>query len=273
MFKRIATALVLIPLALLGVFKLDQNYFAVCAAALCMIGAYEWGAFCDLKPVFYRILYAVTYLLPFLAIWLYKDDKAFVFSLLLLNLIFWLCAFFWMYRYSKSEQPVDLSNMAKLATGYMTIAPMWLALFSIQSVSPWIIIWLFFIIWGADSGAYFVGRKFGKKKLAEKLSPKKTMEGVYGGVVTSAIIAVVGIYLLKIEVRTIPYWVVLAIITVLFSIAGDLFESMLKRLKGIKDSGSIFPGHGGVMDRIDSLTSAAPLFFFGMLLMNLVQAK
>lgn len=273
MFKRIATALVLIPLVLFGIFRLDQNHFAICAAALCMIGAYEWGAFCDLKSKFQRVLYAATYLLPFIAIWLYKDEKAFVFSLLLMSIVFWFCAFFWMYRYSKSEQTVDVSNMAKLAIGYMTITPMWLALFSIQEISPGIIIWLFFIIWGADSGAYFVGRKLGKKKLAEKLSPKKTMEGVYGGIVTSAIIAVVGIYFLEIEARTIPYWIVLATATVLFSIAGDLFESMLKRLRGIKDSGSIFPGHGGVMDRIDSLTSAAPLFFFGMLLINLVQAK
>lgn len=268
MFKRIATALVLIPLVLLGIFKLDQSHFAICVAVLCLIGAYEWGPFCDLTSKLHRVLYAATYILPFLAIWPYKDNTVFVSSLLSISLIFWFSAFFWMYRYSKSEQPVDVSNMAKLTMGYMTIIPMWLALFSIQEISPEIIIWLFFIIWGADSGAYFAGRKFGKKKLAEKLSPKKTMEGVYGGMITSAIIAVVGIYVLEIELRTVPYWIILAMLTVLFSIGGDLFESMLKRLRGIKDSGSILPGHGGILDRVDSLTSAAPLFFLGMLLIK-----
>ena len=177
-----------------------------------------------------------------------------------------------MYLYSTFSQKVDLSGMAKLAIGYIVLTPMWLALFSIQNVSPEMILWLFLMVWGADSGAYFVGRKFGKKKLAQKLSPKKTMEGVYGGIAASAIVAVAGIFVLKLEMSSMPYWITLAALVVVFSIAGDLFESMLKRLVVIKDSGSIFPGHGGVLDRVDSLTSAAPVFFFGMLIINSMQA-
>ncbi len=268
MLKRIITALVLIPLVLIGIFKLNQQYFAIAAASLCLVGAWEWAQFCGIKRVFHRACYALTYLLPFYGVWLYKTENAFVYALLIISILFWMSAFVWMYLYSSFSQKVDLSSMAKLSIGYIVLTPMWLALFSIQEFSPGMILWLFLMVWGADSGAYFVGRKFGKKKLAVKLSPKKTMEGVYGGIVTSAIVAVVGIFILKLELATMPYWIGLAALVVVFSIAGDLFESMLKRLTGIKDSGSILPGHGGVLDRVDSLTSAAPVFFFGMLIIN-----
>ena len=272
MLKRIVTALVLIPLVLVGIFKLDQQYFAIAAAALCLVGAWEWAQFCKFKKVLHRICYALTYLLPFYGVWVYKDNNAFIYALLIISMLFWLCAFAWMYLYSAFSQKVDLSGMAKLAIGYIVLTPMWLALFSIQNVSPGMILWLFLMVWGADSGAYFIGRKFGKKKLAQKLSPKKTMEGVYGGIATSAIVAVAGIFVLGLEMAAMPYWIALAALVVVFSIAGDLFESMLKRLVEIKDSGSIFPGHGGVLDRVDSLTSAAPVFFFGMLIINSMQA-
>ncbi len=271
MFKRIATALVLIPLVLLGIFKLDQQNFAIVAAALCLIGAWEWGQLCKLDKIVHRICYAATYLLPFYGVWFFKDNNAFIYALLIIALLFWFCAFVWMYLYSRLSQKIDLSNMAKLAIGYIVITPMWLALFLVQSESAGMVLWLFLMVWGADTGAYFVGRKFGKKKLAEKLSPKKTMEGVYGGMATSAVVAIAGIFVLKLEVNTMPYWIVLAALVVVFSIAGDLFESMLKRLRGIKDSGSIFPGHGGVLDRVDSLTSAAPLFLLGMLIINSIK--
>ncbi|THB72494.1 MAG: phosphatidate cytidylyltransferase [Gammaproteobacteria bacterium] len=272
MLKRIITALVLIPLVLIGIFKLNQQHFAICAALLCLVGAWEWAQFCNMKKVLHRICYALTFLLPFYGGWSYKNNNAFVFALLIISVLFWMCAIAWMYLYSNHGHKIDLSDMAKLSIGYLVLTPMWLALFSIQGQSSEMVLWLLLMVWGADSGAYFIGRKFGRKKLAAKLSPKKTIEGAYGGFVASAIVAVVGVFILKLDIGNMPYWVVVATLVVISSIVGDLFESMLKRLVGIKDSGFIFPGHGGVLDRIDSLTTAAPVFFLGTLILNSLRA-
>ena len=124
--------------------------------------------------------------------------------------------------------------------------------------------YVFLLVWCADSGAYFVGRKLGKRKLAPNVSPNKSIEGLIGGLLTSSIVAFfVGYYFLPSGIALLAF-LILAGVTTLSSVLGDLFESMLKRRAGMKDSGSILPGHGGVLDRIDSLLSATPIFAFGV---------
>ena len=131
--------------------------------------------------------------------------------------------------------------------------------------------YLFLLVWGADSGAYFVGRKFGKKKLAPNVSPNKSVEGLYGGILTSMLIvvAVASLYL-DMTWPELCLFLILSVITVFSSVLGDLFESMIKRRAGIKDSGRILPGHGGVLDRIDSLLAAAPIFATGIYVLKLI---
>ena len=131
--------------------------------------------------------------------------------------------------------------------------------------------YLFLLVWGADSGAYFVGRKFGKKKLAPNVSPNKSVEGLYGGILTSMVIvvAVASLYL-DMTWPELCLFLILSVITVFSSVLGDLFESMIKRRAGIKDSGRILPGHGGVLDRIDSLLAAAPIFATGIYVLKLI---
>ena len=123
-------------------------------------------------------------------------------------------------------------------------------------------------MWAADSGAYFAGRRFGGRwfggrKLAPRISPNKTLEGLLGGVLLAAIVAAAGALLLDVPASRLPEVLGVVLLTVLFSVAGDLFESLLKRHAGVKDSGTLIPGHGGILDRVDSLLAALPVFAVG----------
>lgn len=138
------------------------------------------------------------------------------------------------------------------------------AMFYLWQLSPWWLLYVFSLVWCADSGAYFVGRKFGKRKMSPNVSPNKSVEGLMGGLATGLVV-VIGISLFKLQLAgmELVLFVLLSLVTILASVLGDLFESMLKRRAGVKDSGTILPGHGGVLDRIDSLLSATPIFALG----------
>lgn len=133
----------------------------------------------------------------------------------------------------------------------------------------WWVLFFACIVVAADIGAYTAGRRFGRVKLAPAISPGKTREGVYGALVCSGVVGLVGGLLLHVPTRLLPVLVILALITVLFSIVGDLFESLIKRHAGVKDSGALFPGHGGVFDRMDSIVAALPVFVLGKFLLGL----
>ena len=155
--------------------------------------------------------------------------------------------------------------------GFVLISAAVTAIFSVWHTSPWWLMYLFLLVWGADSGAYFVGRKLGKKKLAPNVSPNKSVEGLYGGIFTAMlIVVVVEVVYLDLTFAQHILFLILSVITVFSSVLGDLFESMIKRRAGIKDSGRILPGHGGVLDRIDSLLAAAPIFAAGMYVLKLM---
>ncbi|MCB1760121.1 MAG: phosphatidate cytidylyltransferase, partial [Gammaproteobacteria bacterium] len=151
-------------------------------------------------------------------------------------------------------------------------APAWISLLILHARyqdGPYLLLFLMILIWVADSCAYFAGRRWGRVKLAPLISPGKTREGVYGAMVGAAIC---GVLLHQLRPQTGPLYllVVLSVLVALISVIGDLFESVMKRQAGLKDSGALLPGHGGMLDRIDSLTAAAPLFLLGMLLLEAV---
>jgi phosphatidate cytidylyltransferase len=134
------------------------------------------------------------------------------------------------------------------------------------------VLYLVFLIWLADAAAYFVGRRWGHTKLLEPISPGKTVEGVYGALFAALVFAIaVGVFV-KLETILLADFVFLSLFTVLVSVCGDLFESLAKRVRGVKDSGTVFPGHGGVLDRIDSLLAAVSVFYVGSLLLPLFLA-
>jgi phosphatidate cytidylyltransferase len=148
--------------------------------------------------------------------------------------------------------------------GVVVLVAPWVALMGLRDdFGPAYVLFLLLLIWVADTGAYFAGRRWGRRKLAPTISPGKTWEGVFGAGMATLAFALVGAAVLEEGARW-PGFVAVCMVTVGFSIVGDLFESMMKRQRGVKDSGSLLPGHGGVLDRFDSLTAAAPAFLLGL---------
>jgi len=191
--------------------------------------------------------------------------------IVVLGVLWWLLALLWLKHYHFSAEVLGKARAAKLVAATAAIIPAWCALAVIHSSQPrgpgWLLLVLL-IVWAADSGAYFTGRKFGGqwfggRKLAPRISPNKTLEGVSGGVALAMLVALLGAWLIGAPASKFPAIAGAAAITVLFCVAGDLFESLLKRHAGMKDSGSLIPGHGGVLDRVDSVLAALPVFALG----------
>ena len=182
----------------------------------------------------------------------------------------WLLALFWVMNYPMGNQKNFSTKAVKLFSGVLVLLPAWIGLIYLhQQYSAAWVLYIMIMIWVADSGAYFAGTKWGKRKLAPKVSPGKSWEGIFGAITACAIYAVIGVWWLNVPAQSVFYFVTLSILIVPVSVLGDLFESMVKRHSGHKDSGNILPGHGGIMDRIDSLTAAVPVFVLGLLLMGI----
>ncbi|AUC08042.1 phosphatidate cytidylyltransferase [Acinetobacter lwoffii] len=270
MFERIITALVLVAVVLSCMFATESHYpmFVLMVLAAGVAG-YEWFKLMPrkfkhvIKPVAwgYGVLTAALSALA-----LYFAEVALL--LWVASIITWLLSIYWVKTYPEYD---GWYNASLHGIGVVLISAAVTAIFSVWQSSPWWLMYLFLLVWGADSGAYFVGRKFGKKKLAPNVSPNKSVEGLYGGIVTSMlIVTAVALLYLDMTWPELILFLILSVVTVFSSVLGDLFESMIKRRAGIKDSGRILPGHGGVLDRIDSLLAAAPIFAAGMAVLKLI---
>jgi len=178
----------------------------------------------------------------------------------------WLLAMLWLKHYEFASDHDTHARMFKLAAGTLAVIPAWCALALIHGSQPnghrWLLLALM-VIWAADSGAYFAGRHFGKHKLSPRISPNKTVEGFIGGMVASILIALIGAPIAGASIAQLPAVALVVVVTVGFSVVGDLYESLLKRHVGAKDSGDLIPGHGGILDRIDSVLAALPVFALG----------
>ncbi|MFY8272639.1 phosphatidate cytidylyltransferase [Pseudoalteromonas sp. SSDWG2] len=275
--QRIITSLILAPLALALVFLAPLDWFSYCAGGIVLLGAYEWSALmgiCDrVKRVAYVLLMAVLVALmqwhwPITELWVngqLRGDINYVFTL---SVAWWLVATVLVVRYPKFSDAWSQGYVMRGVSGVLTLAPLWLALSVLRSASysesaqfgSFLILAVLGIVWCADIGAYFTGKSMGKHKLMPKVSPNKTIEGFAGGLVSSAVFVVAFCYFNGIESSMWVLYALMAIVVAAFSAVGDLLESMFKRQAGMKDSGKCLPGHGGILDRIDSLTAAAPIF-------------
>ncbi len=257
--KRIITAVILIPLLILVILFLPMPWFSILIGAVIAWAGWEWSGLIGWKDSSWRTVYTavvvvaliITYFLP-------------INWVLAIAFFAWIWASVGMLNYAMGRSSLGLQYpILKALMGLLALVPCWLAVGVIRETiggPVWLLIGLLLIWGGMDTGAYIAGRLWGRRQLAPRVSPNKTWEGFLGGIILTLILAIIVSLLLQEAPHRFLMICILAVITGIFSVLGDLVESMLKRQVGMKDSGSGLPGHGGILDRIDSVTAALPVF-------------
>lgn len=265
--QRLLTALVLLPFLIWGILQLPTPYFALLLGLVVVQGAWEWSSLMQVQSVRAKLLVVLSVIASLIGCWwLLGQGESVWLALPVIALFWWLLALMWVVSYPRTVSRWSAS-WRRFLIGLLVLVPTWLsavALHGEENIGPYLVLYLLSLIWVADSGAYFGGRTWGKRKLAVDVSPGKTWEGVAAALVATTIYSLAATIFLQIPVNQWLLFVVLSALTVAFSILGDLSESMFKRHAGVKDSGTLLPGHGGVLDRIDSITAAAPVFVVGL---------
>lgn len=256
---RVITAILLALGFLLALFNTSGLVWSCITLGVMLIGVWEWAKLIKLKKqaTFVYLLVALCVGLiivyaPNTSLGHYVDEM--VFGLLGLSTLFWLIlAPTWLLKRVHLQQKTSMAIL-----GFILLLATWVALSGLHTISPWLLLAVLFTVWLADSAAYFAGKQFGKHKLAPEISPGKTWEGVAGAVLAVTLYGLILCYY-----QHISRWLIVGLwLLVILSIMGDLFESLLKRQAGVKDSSHLLPGHGGVLDRIDGLISTLPLALF-----------
>lgn len=269
--QRVITAIILTIVFLSALFGLSSQYFPLFIGAVVLIGAWEWANLSSCGAVWQRLIYAVFIAAILVGagcvIGLRSADQSLNLSIVKSALIvacsWWALALLLVQGYPTSAILWG-HPLLRLLMGVLVLVPTWLALVYVrfQPQGAWLVVMIAGIVAAADIGGYFTGRKFGKRKLAASVSPGKTLEGFAGGLIANLVLGAVVAYFTG---SNICLLLAVVVPTSLFSVLGDLLESMVKRHAGVKDSGVILPGHGGVLDRVDSITAAAPVFALALL--------
>ncbi len=265
---RLLAAAVMAPVAIAAVLLLPTPWVVALGAVLFLAGMWEWFHLAEIEDTLARSILLVANLLLMVAmVWASPTDAGgslVLFKLaVVVGVVWWLLAMLWLMHYDFASDHDTHARVFKLAAATLSVIPAWCALALIhRDGHGWLLVALA-IVWAADSGAYFAGRAFGKRKLAPRISPNKTLEGLAGGLLAAIAVALAGAALMGTEGSMLPLVALVALLAVLFSVVGDLFESLLKRHVGAKDSGNLIPGHGGLLDRLDSVLAALPVFALG----------
>lgn len=272
LMQRIITAIILIPITLLILFYSSPYIFFLVTLLVSLAAAWEWSNLMGLKKMSGRVIYLLlSGIIYYWVSYNIFNTTIPVTLLFALTFVWWLFATALIVTYPRGSEWWSNSITVRGIMGLLVLVPCWIGINVIwnQRDGVYMLLFLFVLIWGADSAAYFVGRKWGKDKLAPLVSPGKSQQGLYGALIFSSLIALIALYMSHTPFILWPWAIALSLITVIFSVIGDLFESMMKRQAGLKDSGKLLPGHGGLLDRIDSLTAAVPVFVLGGLLLGM----
>lgn len=278
LIQRIITALILAPAAIAAIFYLPLMYFAGLLVVVIGIGAWEWGPLMGFDTKTRRTSFVATTLVLIAGIWALVSPTnlwisatqlhGYALALLWLAVAWWLFSAFLMFSYPNASVFWAKHRSIRGVFGWLTLVPTWLAFMVIRTNDyqadsyhgAQLLMLLFLMVWSADIGAYFVGKAFGKNKLMPNVSPGKTFEGFLGGIAFACLLISIAAYQLSWNSEQVTTVLLVTVLITTVSVLGDLNESMFKRQAGVKDSGTILPGHGGILDRIDSLTATAPVF-------------
>lgn len=266
--QRVFTALILLPLVLAVIFAMPANVLLILVAIILLRGAWEYTRLAGLKnkPGVWSLV--LMQAIIFIVLFSLKDqwnDAALI--AISASSIAWLLLLLRLFFYRTDQLPDNTYRSVSFFTAIISISTGWFAISWIRMLGEgsWLILLLLLIVWAADTGAYFAGKKFGKRKLAPAISPGKTQAGLAGGLILAPLVALLAVNLMPITSIDATVLIPLSLITALTSVGGDLLISMHKRTSGVKDSGNLLPGHGGILDRVDSLIAAAPFFALGLL--------
>lgn len=264
--QRVITGLLLLFILGGSALLLPAPPFIIMAAAIFLLASWEWANLCGFTQLRAKLAYVAAFALVLGLLGLYCG----VFSawhvartqqMLGAACVWWAVALLWVQSYPASAHLWG-SRFMRAVMGVLVLAPAWLGVAYLREIGYgiWLIIYMVAVVAAADIGAYFAGRAFGKRKLAPRVSPGKSWAGFFGGLASALLLAAVVGSFQPWAAMSIPTLAAISALAALASVLGDLLESMLKRHRGVKDSGTALPGHGGVLDRLDSLTAAAPIF-------------
>lgn len=283
LLQRIITASVLAALIALAVFNLSSEYFSLLIGVIALIGAWEWSNLVGIQSYIKRALFLVVLVLPMLGVHFWTQALEIIalsfdwtdvrtYSgvlewLVIPPVLFWIVVMVVIRNAPTGVLQITMKPIYKLLIGGFVLFSVWMFLSRLKAFyGAEMMMYLLLLIWTADVFAYFIGKKFGKTKLSPDISPGKTIEGMYGALFGGALCGGILSLIYGFNFLVASDFVLLSVLTVLISIYGDLFFSVVKRQRGVKDSGKILPGHGGILDRIDSLVAATPFFYAGILL-------
>jgi len=290
LLKRILTASILAFLIALAVFILPKDYFSLVIGLIALLAAWEWSNLAGLTSPVKRVLFLLALILPMLVIQFWtqilelvaqildwpdvRDYSGILEWLVIPPVLFWILIMILIRNTPLGLLNLKLKTSYKVLIGWFILLSAWMFLARLRTLyEPEMTMYFLILIWAADISAYFSGKKWGKTQLAPEISPGKTVAGMYGALISGLVCAVILILILSPIYGFHPMnafdSILLSVLTVLVSIYGDLFVSVVKRQRGVKDSGSLLPGHGGVLDRIDSLIAAIPFFYAGVYLIQL----
>jgi phosphatidate cytidylyltransferase len=266
---RISTGLLLAIGVVASTWLLPSAALALVLLGIVMLGAWEWARLTGLAKPAPRLLYVGVIAVFALTVWQLSVSRQ-PLAPVVLGVLWWIIALgiLAVYQPHKSRSAYKIYGLQ--IAGVLALVPAWIAMVNLRQLDPrpaWLL-FLLLLVWMADSAAFFTGRRFGRTQLAPLISPAKTREGVLGALAANCIVAIFGAWWFELPPMLWVYFIGLCLVTTLLSVAGDLFESLLKRDAGVKDSGTLLPGHGGVLDRIDSTVAAAPPFVLGLYWMH-----
>ncbi|MGR9105495.1 MAG: phosphatidate cytidylyltransferase [Gammaproteobacteria bacterium] len=286
LLTRVITASILGPLVIWAVISLSNDLFSLIWALVVVLCAWEWSKLSGLQTLIAQTLFILAVVVGFVPFWystdivanianFLEDSDLLQYSLLVdwfgvPAVVFWLMASVILKNKEKRLLQSRPSVRIKLAVGWFLLVTAWVFFVRLRIYHGYeFVVFLLILIWAADVLAYFIGRAFGKTKLAPLISPGKTMAGMYGALAAGLLVALVMVFYNDFRPTIKVDFILLSLLTVHISIYGDLGISLAKRWRGVKDSGNILPGHGGMLDRLDSLIAAIPVFYTGLMLIHM----